>query len=296
MRLPKLSSMRTSALAVVAAAAFAIALFATPRDALANISDPTGVLCGNFENAGINVYGISLARIERAVGGGPNDIAFTGVAYVNNQDNLPSCTDDDQAPLPVPFTDQAGNRPNIIGEFIPGGGSSGDGQIVASECVENLSFGPAPPGWNILSLEVDLDKSGTASGSFSFQPADAGLTPPSTCEPTAPPIVLTLTDALYVDGPDDSVANFTHDWDKDGCTDWNELAPFAGKDPFNPDDCKPAGAVGGVAELPDERMTPLQTGDSSGRATGLFIALSAGVAAAVSTAGTAWALRRRFVR
>ena len=85
-----------------------------------------------------------------------------------------------------------------------------------------------------------------------------------------------------------------HDEDGDGCSDWDELDPAGGSDPFNPFDC---GAVGGIAELPEVAGTPLEAADSSGPNAGVL----AGVAAVVVTGtvalgGAAWYARRKRVR
>lgn len=295
----KLLTARTLAVAAVAAVVIAVGALATPRDTLANVSDPTGVFCGNFQNASLNVYGISLSRIDYdfVTGGNANDIAFTGIAYIaNNPNTLPNCQTEDQDPLGVPFEDQSPNRPNIVGKYVQGGGVNNDGQITASECLEDIAFGPAPPGWAILTVQVDLNKAGAqkATGTFSFQGANPGGNPPATCSPTGSPITMNVT-SVYFDGPGGSISGYNHDWDKDGCRDWDELARVVSYDPFNPNDC--SAGVGGVAELPGEPVTPLQTSDSSGGSTGLIIALvTAGVAAVAATGGGAWALRRRINR
>jgi len=258
-------------------------------------ASPTGVYCAQLSNLRINnapqanFSGIALARIEVTSG---NNIAFTGVAYTEGDlvKTMPTCTPPYQGAFPpsVAFTSQTSTmRPTATGTY-----TAATGAINATKCAENLALGGIPlPGWSKLIVTANINKAGTtATGSFQLRNpvnattcTDMGGTIPYDVDVTGP----------YIHGPGGSVATFTHDYDKDGCTDWNELAVKSIRDPFNPADCHAAGGVGGVAEIAAPSEAALQDAASSSSHTGL-IALVTGVALAivVASGGVAYAWRR----
>ena len=80
-------------------------------------------------------------------------------------------------------------------------------------------------------------------------------------------------------------------WDKDGVTDWDELAPGlpACSDPFQTKNCE---NVGGVAELADVATTPLEAADSSSNI-GLIAAIAAAAVIGVAAVGGVAMFARR---
>lgn len=302
----KFLNVRTLALAAVGAAlliAGSLSIGTADRASATDWDDPTGVFCGDIDVAAFNVSGISLTRFDNNWEGVPNQVAISTAQYVGDAgppaEVTATCQDPGSA-IGVPFVQQTTARPIIVGDW-----DAASRTLTGELCQEELQFtGATLPGWSKLEFEITFAKSGKTTQAEAFKlhiNVNPGANPPDTCGSVANPIAADVEGKFVGDGEPGSAANLAHDWDGGGVSDWDELDPSLPQprwiDPFNAKDDEFGFAVGGVAELPDERMTPLQTGDGSGTGTGLIIALaSAGVAAVVATGGTAWALRRRFVR
>lgn len=277
------------ALAVVALAVVVVvglATFSGPRDASAAVPDPTGVFCARLTVGN----GIVIVRIELDFEpkGIPNDVAFTAVQYT------PRGAADCQAPGGLPAADlipQTAARPQIQGIY-----DAGTRTISATLCQENINFGGAViPGWS----EIDVDFSFNNDPGAKSVDADAFTLTVGvdaiTCAGGVP-LQIGIDNGVWLDGPGGDPTTFSSNWDGDTCRDWDELAEFGASDPFNPDDCKTAGVVGGVAEIVDTDSAPLDATSSSGTSAWLIAAIAAAVAGTIALGGTAVFARRRAGR
>ena len=241
-----------------------------------------------------SVGGIVLVRMEldfEPKDGNPNDIAFTAVQYV------PAGSADCQNPgaaNPPGLVPQTGARPAIPDAKYD---AAGPNHLTGTVCQEDLNFGGTIlPGWSKIEIDFtfeDPPMKTTDTGAFTLT---TGVTP-ITCTGGAS-LLIGIEGGKWLDGPDASVSTFDSDWDGDGCLDWDELAPFSLDDPFNPDDCKGAGVVGGVAEIVDPAAAPLGAeASSSGTSAWLIAAVAAAaVAGATALGGAALFARRRIDR
>ncbi len=279
-------------LAVTIAVLMAASSLAPPRQASADYTSPKGVLCFELlELAGNPLLGIGLVRIDDLGGG---NITFTSHVYIaaGGGPATPTCQQvqtavpSNAAPFPAPD----GGRNPLVGQWTPGTHT-----LTADVCQEDLDFGPLTLAWALVDVNFVLDPNpaNKAGGTFAL----SGPFTDGTCtvEDTGfNNFTLTVSSGPFLSGPgDDDKKLFTSDWDKDGFTDWRELAPnlTAANDPFR------TGSIGGVAELAGEASTPLAAPDSSGSNTGLIAGIVAAIAAGtVALGGAAWYTRRRSIQ
>ena len=275
----------------VALIALGAATFAAPRDASANVPDPTGVFCAELPSVG----GIVLVRMELDFDpndGNPNDIAFTAVQYVPR--GTANCQTAGSPINPNQLSKQTADRPTIPdAKYNPA-----TNELTGSICQEDLEFGGVElPGWT----EIEISFTFTDPGDGKTADVDAFKLllggDPETCA-GATGLDIPIEEGLWLDGPGGDPNTFSSNWDDDGCTDWDELAEFGATDPFNPDDCVGAGAVGGVAEIVDPAAAPLGAEASSSGTSAWLIAAVAAAAVAGATAfgGAALFARRRIDR
>ena len=295
-------NIRITMLAVaVAAVMLAGSLGQPPRQAEATFTDVNGVICGYLHDlTGTavplpNFHGTTLARIDHNTV--TNEVVVTAVAYTDPAGAfaMPDCKDA-QASIPAGATPPTGNetRPSVVDLTYAAHKISG------GSCQTDFSFGGITmTGGTLVSLQLDLSKSepGVQSmGSFTFDNIYAD----GTCTTLGGGNLGTIKvqfDALYQAGPPIGTAVDSSNWDKDGGSDWQELAvdkkERCGLDPFLFGDC--AGSVGGVAELAEAAGTPLDAPDSSGTSAGLIAGVLAAVAAGVvALGGVAWYAKRRL--
>lgn len=286
----------TVALAVAVLATSALA----PRTTHAGTTDANGVICGIFTGMTLNAtpfitgdFGMALTRIDHNLATG--DIDLTAVAYLDTAvvgtPNLtwPNCQTAQASPpvgaVPPATADQV--RPSVVGSFSAN-------TISGSSCQASFAFGSAVfPGFTDVSTSIAVAPGPDGViGTFTFagEYTDPGC---STLAGAPVTFVVSFT-GTYHDGPDGTISSFSSDWDKDGCTDWQELAAFSQDDPFK-DDCKDAGVVGGVAEIVDVTSTPLEAATSSGTSAWLIAGIAAAAIAFVSLGGIAAYARRRSV-
>ena len=300
-------NVRITMLAVaVAAVLLAGGLAPAPRQAEASFPDVNGIICGflhdlTLEPIGgtltpIPFSGTTLARIDHGPG---TAIKVTAVAYTDPTGTLtmPNCKTP-QAPMPSGVV-----VPNTLVEVLPSvlaTYDSGTNVIGGTNCQSDFTFGGFNmPGGTDVTLALTLSKNEPtvqSSGSFTFENKwlDAACSVPSLGPPQLGTIVVQF-DALYMAGPTIGTAVDSSNWDKDGCSDWQELNPSKkearGHDPFKSADC---GGVGGIAELAEAAGTPLAAPDSSGASAGLIAGVLAAVAAGVvALGGAAWYAKRR---
>lgn len=297
-------NVRITMLAVaVAAVLLAGGLAPAPRQAEAAFTDVNGVICGylhDLTGAPVllpNFHGTTLARIDHNTV--TNDVTVTAVAYTDPAGALamPDCKAETvQDPIPAGATPPTGNetRPSVVNLTYAANKISG------GSCQTDFVFGGiVMTGGTLVSLQLDLSKSepGVQSiGSFTF----VNIYADGTCTTLGGGNLGTIKvqfDALYMAGPTISTAVDSSNWDKDGCSDWQELNPVIkdarGLDPFSSADC--AGGVGGVAELAEAAGTPLDAPDSSGTSASLIAGVLAAVAAGVvALGGAAWYAKRRL--
>ena len=305
-------NIRITAILVVAVAAVLLAgsLGQPPRQTEAAFVDVNGVICGYLHDLTLDPIGApplvtipfsgtTLARIDHNTA--TNDVTVTAVAYTDPTGTLtmPDCKTLQEA-MPsgvvVPNT-LVEVRPSVLATY-----DSGTNVIGGTNCQSDFTFGGfSMPGGTDVTLALTLSKNEPtvqSSGSFTFENIwlDADCTVASAGAPQLGTIVVQF-DSLYMAGPTIGTAVDSSNWDKDGCSDWQELNPVKkdarGHDPFEAADC--SGGVGGIAELAEAAGTPLAAPDSSGTSTSLIAGVLAAVAAGVvALGGAAWYTKRRL--
>ena len=148
--------------------------------------------------------------------------------------------------------------------------------------------------WNLL-LDPGQQTFGDQANYLDVTPPTVTNPPGNDCGTNASPLytVLEATPRVATKGAPGAGAD---DWDGDGISDWDELAPGSGVDLTHTLDPFVAASVGGVAELPDAATAPLETAGSSSN-TGLIAAIAAVAAmAAIAVGGSAWYVQRRRLR
>lgn len=285
--------------AVVVAVVAAGSLAPGPRQAYADYTDPTGIFCTDATPFGVD--GIILIRFDLNFDpddGNPNDVAMSTVAYVPE---LSATCQDPQSPITAELVPQTGNRPTFTADWNPVTHT-----ITGESCAEDADFGIVLPGWTrfVINFQFNSDPSVKSQSPTSFEihtlqiPGGdpEGEVGDTTCTDDDPPNVTQVipvpTNGKYLDGPGGDPATFDSDWDKDGCTDWDELNPNGSLlDPFNSADCAPG--VGGIAELPAVAGTALEAGSSDRNAGVIAAAAAATAAGALALSSVAWYARRR---
>ena len=297
--------------ALVAVVAFSS--FGTPRSTHAVETDASGVICGTFtgmtldQNMGdgpqpfyTGPFGMALSRIDHNTATG--DYTLTAIAYTDTAiigtPNLtwPDCKTEQVDPpaLAIPPDIDNDARPSILGTF------SGK-NLGGSTCQAAFTFGTTVfPGFTKVSPSIDVAAGDNGiSGTFEFEGeyADPNCTTPVG---TLATFLISLTGTYYA-GPIAGSAVDSSNWDKDGCSDWDEMhpdafpGPAARSDPFV-NDCEPK-PVGGVAEIVDTASTPLETASSSGSSSWLIASIAAAaVVGAMALGGAATYARRRTNR
>ena len=289
--------------AVTAAVLLAASVLAPPRQASAvepaDYTDPTGVLCFQlFELDGNPLPGIGLVRIDNLGGDPPGDpddnITFSSFVYTGT--GTPTCQPGELQDSIPPSASSFGGE-----EVLAGTWDIETHTIVADVCQTDLNFGPVNFAFAKVLVNFVLPPNPTEKliGTFGL----AGPYTDDTC--TVEEIVgfssfpVDIISGPYLAGVPLGTANTDSNWDKDGGSDWQELAPDkqdrCGGDPFKAGDC--AGSVGGVAELAEAVGTPLAAPDSSGSNTGLIAGIMAAITAgAVTLGGAAWYASRRSIQ
>ena len=194
--------------------------------------------------------GTVLVRIDDD--GSPGVFRITAVAYTTpilSTSVMPNCKTAQDTNFPGDVIPPAGGevRPSVVGLTFDAAAHD----LTGSSCQENFVFaGETFDMWTLITLQLDFSQTEPtpqSTGSFAFETLYATE---AACNAGGnPETVNVLFDALYQSGPNSDSSNFTSDWDKDGCTDWNELNPAGNAqhlDPFAAD-C----GVGGVAQLAD---------------------------------------------
>ena len=284
-------NIRLVALLVVTVAVLLAASALAPRQASATYEDPTGVLCFQLTELGGNALpGIGLVRIDNLGGDPPGDpddnITFKSFVYIGT--GVPTCQPDDlQDPVPADADPFGGN------EVLAGTWDIETHTIEADVCQTDLNFGTVNFAFAkvLVNFVLPPDPTGKLIGTFGLEGpyTDDSCTTEDTGFTSFP---VDIISGPYLAGPGGDKATYTHDWDKDGNSDWQELNPnlTVPQDPFK-------GDVGGVAELATEAGSPLAAPDSSGSNMGLIAGIVAAIAAGtVTLGGAAWYTRRRSIQ
>ena len=279
-------------LAVAAAVLLAASSFATTtRQASADYTDPTGILCFQLtELAGNPLIGIGLVRIDLDVvpGGNANDITFTSHVYIGVGN--PTCQQLQDPVVGSPFPAPDADRSVLAGKWVPATHT-----LTANVCQADLNFAGIDLGaFSLIDVNfvLDADPAIKAGGTFALN----GPYTDDTCtvqDTGFNSFSVTVAGSRFLAGAPLGTANTNHNWDKDGLSDWEELDPAqpASRDPFI------NFGVGGIAELADEAGTPLAAPDSSGSNTGLIAGIVAAIAAGtVALGGAAWYTKRRSIQ
>ena len=279
-------------LAVTAAVLLVASSLGSPRQASADYTDPTGILCFELVSLGVNpLPGIGLARIDNQGGGPPNDITFTSHVYIGAGN--PTCQQLQDPVVGNPFPAADANRTSLPGQWDPATHT-----LTATACQADLTFAGVPLGaWARIDVNFVLnpDPAIKSGGTFAMTSNVNPIDPENgNCPDTgsSTPFSVTVAGAKFLAGAPLGTAVNSTNWDKDGLSDWEELDPSqpSSRDPFT-------SAVGGVAELADEAGTPLAAPDSSGSNTGLIAGIVAAIAAgAVALGGAAWYTKRRSIQ
>ena len=252
----------------------------------------------------LGVGGIILARFDYVPGFDfdtdtivVEDTAITAVPYV--PEAVATC----QTLQSIPdqeLTPQTADRPSLTGIW-----DNGTDTITGSTCALDTEFGPVTfIGYTKIEIDFDLTKGAKSidGNAFSFNNPPFTDDTCTTEDTGGLGLIEVAVEGKFLDGPvdttttDEAIEDFDSDWDKDGCTDWDELNPNGSRlDPFNAADCAPG--VGGIAELPAVAGTSPEAAALSDSNAGLIAAAAAATAAgALALGSAAQYARRRSVR